>query len=323
MVDNRTGPQQVKGFPADCYPLWHSTYAPLVRSPAEAVISSGCRVDSHGNIPCPPEEMRANAEQQLKKSALWPIGQPLSLDTYTLARYMQGEVGGGTVEERVAVGEAAVNRARNEGKSVLDILLFRQPAGHPNRGFYGPIHGPSGISTAPYGRWATTSADPTMLTLLLAQLITSGGSGNFSRGADDQDGPEYWIPQGQASLHGYVRRLASQGKYWVGPLPGVDHWHTFLQFTAPGSPDAAALLQRGLEALTLPAKRPVWASTMAVCPSDGTASATSATSSATSRTRLPGEPASPPSPVRSILIAVVGLGLLGLLAYSLSNAHSR
>ena len=206
--------------------------------------------------------MRANAERQLQVRGLFDKG--LSLETYTLARYMQGEVGSGTVEERVAVGEAAKNRARREHTGILGLLLYRQPVGHPNRGYYGPIHGVgTGTSTAPYGRWATTSQDPSVLTLALADLVVSGDSRDFSKGADDQDGPEAWISQGQTALDSYVRRLASQGKFWVGPLPGVDHWRTFLQFTPdPISRGAlgSQLLTRGLDALRLPARRPAWGS---------------------------------------------------------------
>lgn len=245
-----------------CYPHFHNIGVGV----PHAIIKSGCSVGSNGNIPCAPESMRAAAEAQLKQAGYL---SSLSLETYTLARYMQGEVGNGTVEERVAVGEAALNRARREGTTINGLLLYRQPVGHPNRGYYGPIHGiGTGVSTAPYGRWATTNADPTLLTILLADLVTSGKSGNFSGGADDQDGPEAWIVKGQDALNNYVRNLAARGKYWVGPLPGVDHWRTFLQFT-PGvkanTPMGQALIERGLVALALPATRPKWPADLPVC----------------------------------------------------------
>lgn len=250
-----------------CYPWFHKVYEPL-RQAKQVTIASGCTVNTQGNVPCDPETMRANAEKQMRTLGLL---SKVSLETYTLARYMQSEVGSGTVEERVAVGEAAVNRARrwNLPGGVVGLLLYRQAPGHPNRGFYGPIHGVgTGVSTAPYGRWASTSRDPTVLTLLLAELVTSGKSGDFARGADDQDGPEHWAPKGQTALVNYVKRLASEGKFWVGPLPGIDHWHTFLQFT----PDemtrklhGQALMQRGIDALTLPIRRPVWPEDMPVC----------------------------------------------------------
>ncbi len=197
------------------------------------------------------------------------LGGTLALSTYTLARYLHSEVGSGTVEERVAVAEAAVNRARRERTDINGLLLYRQPPGHPNRGYYGPIHGVgTGTSTAPYGRWAATSQNPSIMSLLIANLVTSGASKDFALGADDQDGPEAWINQGQTALNNYVKRLATSGKFWVGPLAGVDPWHTFLQFT----PDpltrqvmGAELTRRGIEALTLPRRAPVFPSTNEVC----------------------------------------------------------
>lgn len=243
-----------------CVPWWASKFRDLAKG-TQVTIPSGCAVNSAGNVACSPESMRASAEQRLRASG---VMSSLSLETYTLARYMQSEVGSGSIFERVAVGEAAVNRARREklSRGVLGLLLYRQSSSHPNYGYYGPIHGVgTGTSTAPYGRWAATSRDPTVLTILLADLITSGQSGNFARGADDQDGPEYWAPQGQTALNNYVKRLASSGKYWIGPLVGIDHWHTFLQYT-PGisasSMQGQALMMRGMQALQLPVKRTQW-----------------------------------------------------------------
>jgi hypothetical protein len=250
---------------AYCYPWWHSDFQPLVKATAgKTIIRSGCSLNAKGNIGCEPEAMRLNAEAQLRVAGYL---SNLSLETYTLARYMQGEVGSGTIEERVAVGEAAVNRAKLENKrSVLDILLYRQAVGHPNRGYYGPIHGTSGVTTAPYGRWATTNADPSILTTLLADLVTSGKSGNFSRGADDQDGIEY--ASAFPNIPSYVKNLANRGKFWVGPLPGIDHWHTFLQTTYRGetatTPTGAMLVAETLKALD-GRIRPVWPPDLPVC----------------------------------------------------------
>lgn len=213
-----------------CVPWWANKFLPMAQG-SQVTVASGCAVNSAGNIPCAPEAMRAAAEAKMRS-----LGYAIDLDlaTYTLARYMHSEVGSGTIFERVAVGEAAVNRAKMErlSRGVLSLLLYRQNSSSPNYGWYGPIHGVgTGTSTAPYGRWAATSRDPTVLTILLAQLIMSGASQNFNRGADDQAGPEYWAPQGQTALNNYVRSLANKGKYWVGPLFGIDPWHTFLTYT--------------------------------------------------------------------------------------------
>jgi hypothetical protein len=182
----------------------------------------------------------------------------LSLDAYTLARYMQSEVGVNRIAEAVAVTEAGINRAGG-GDNVTSVLLYSPGSGY---GHYGPIHGVgTGTSTAPYGRWAATSQNPSLKALLIAKFMLSDEFTGFS-GADDQDGPEAWVNQGQNALNNYVvNKLAKNGKYWVGPLPGVDHWHTFLQYT-PGisasTPEGQALTQRGIDALTLPMVRPDW-----------------------------------------------------------------
>jgi hypothetical protein len=241
-----------------CLPWWSKSFGEMAKG-TQVTIASGCSVNAAGNVGCEPEAMRASAEKRLRSAG---VLSSLDLQTYTLARYMHSEVGSGSIFERVAVGEAARNRARAERTTINGLLLYRQKQGHPNRGYYGPIHGiGTGTSTAPYGRWASTSRDPTVLTILLANLVTTGQSGDFSRGADDQDGPEYWAPKGQEALHNFVRREASKGQYWIGPLVGIDHWHTFLQYT-PGihvsTPQGQALLARGMAALTLPIRRPQW-----------------------------------------------------------------
>lgn len=233
----------------DCLPWWHAIYAPMPK----IAVPSGCATFG-GNVNCSPESMRAHAEAQGRSQGWWP-DKPMSLGTYTVARYITSEVGSGSVEERVAVAEAVVNRAKLSGTDVNGMLLYRQPAGHPNRGYYGPIHGPEGVSTAPYGRWAATSKDPTNVNILLADLVLSGQSGNFADGADDQNGMEYFD-----NPAANVRKEAGQGDYWVGPLPGVDHWRTFLYRhygVSQSSPMGAWLLQRGLDAVANRA-RPTW-----------------------------------------------------------------
>ena len=246
----------------DCYPWWHTTYEPLRRG-QQVFIRSGCQTVD-GNVQCDPEAMRANAEKQLDGI----LDGKLSLEAYTLARYMQAEVGNGTLEERVAVGEAAVNRAKlgKLKRGVLDLLLYRQgnPA-HPNYGKYGPIHSPAGVTSAPYGRWASTSQDPTVLTIIMAKLVADGKTGNFNRGADDQDGLEYTaaFPDPAAK----VRYAASKGNYWIGLLPGIDHWHTFLwkyYGVSPTTPEGSALLAQGLAAVA-DRSRPQWPADLPAC----------------------------------------------------------
>jgi hypothetical protein len=257
----------------DCYPPFHAKFAALAAGP-QTTVFSGCAVNALGNIACAPEAMRANAEVQLRRLAPGLFEGGLSLEAYTLARYMASEVGSGTVEERVAVGEAAVNRAKLErlSRGILSLLLFRQGSGHPNFGFYGPIHATAESCAQrglpefchPFGRWAATTRDPTVLTLLLANLIMTGQSGNFANGADDQS--DMLNRKAYPNPASTLQHKATKGDYWVGPLPGINHHHTFLfrQFGfSPVSPQGAALLVRGIAALSSPP--PVWPANLPIC----------------------------------------------------------
>ena len=68
---------------------------------------SGCRVNEVGNVACGPDALRAQAEGMLRQAGVWAGRRSLPRPTYTLARYMASEVGNGTPEEKVAVGQAA------------------------------------------------------------------------------------------------------------------------------------------------------------------------------------------------------------------------
>jgi hypothetical protein len=205
----------------------------------------------------------------MAEAAAKKIGRPVSLQAYTLARYITSEVGTRSVGERVAVGQAAINRVKYVDKTndVLRLLLYRQAAGHPNRGFYGPIHG-DGLS-APYGRWAATSRDPALSNLIIAIDLLSGEiPAGFSKGADDQYGPEILVVrQGLAVTQNGVRTRGADRKYWVGPLPGVDHQRTFLYTTRkdidPKGEMGKVLIARGVAAIAAP--RPNWTS-LPPCP---------------------------------------------------------
>lgn len=258
-----------------CYPWWHAIYAPL-RAQYAVPVPSGFTVNADGNVPANPETLRAAAEKQLRQRGLdWP----LSLDAYSLARNISTEVGSGSIEEMVALGETTQNQARRRGRSVYDLIVNPQGVGHPNRGFYGNINKRNAegqVVAAGTGRWTASSKDPTLMSIAIANLVLSGQSGDFTRGADDQDGPDAWAPQGQAAINNFVRHRASNNQYWIGPLPGIDHWHTFLQITVPGispsSPAGQKLIQRGIDALQLPVTRPSWPENLPICTnvSDGT-----------------------------------------------------
>ena len=243
-------PANVLFEPVACLPDWIHRYAAIPNT----TVSSGCSVNAQGNVPCDPAAMA--------RAAGAAIGRAVSLEAYTLARYVTSEVGTRSVAERVAVAQAAVNRVKNtEGLgSVLNLLLYRQPTGHPNRGYYGPIHG-SELS-APYGRWAATSRDPALSNIIIAIDVLNGTiPTSFAKGADDQYGPEILVrKQGLEVTQNGVRRRGGERRYWVGPLPGVDHQRTFLYTTRkdvdPTSELGRALIARGVAAIAAP--RPDW-----------------------------------------------------------------
>jgi len=234
----------------DCYPWWHATYNALPR----IAVSSGCST-SGGNVQCSPESMRAAAEAKLRVAGYWTGNRPLSLEAYTMARYITSEVGSGSVEDQAAVGEAAINQAAKWKlkNGILSLLLYRQSSAHPNYGYYGPIHGGS-VASAPYDRWAATSKDPNVRTLMLADGILRGETKGFNDGAHTQWGAEY-LPNPQ----GLIRKQAAAGNFWIGPLPGVDHWRTLLiRDYGKNHPDAAAMLAQGLAAYADKSARPKW-----------------------------------------------------------------
>ncbi len=257
----------------DCLPWWHDKFAHLSTGHSRPKIRSGCRL-SGGNITCDPERMRAKAEAEMNRLG---YGGHFSLAAYTLARYVSSEVGSGSPEEKVAVMEAAINRARGTptspgwykngsvGDGVNQLLLYHPKArstSHPNYGYYGPIHGSTG--DAPYQRWAATSSDPGIDDLLIARFVLSGGSNNFARYAVTQYGPDV-----RTSHHGYewakkgvARKARESDYYWVGPLPGVDHWHTFLykvdKSIGHDSPLGKQLIAQAEAALTEPKQRATW-----------------------------------------------------------------
>lgn len=260
--------------PIQCRPWWYAQFAPLSTGANRPVVHSGCSV-SEGNVACHPEQMRANAEQQMRAAGYWQKSAPLSLAAYTLARYTSSEVGNGTPEEKVAVAETAINRARGTRTSagwypnddtqtgVVKLLLYRTP-GASSYGWYGPIH--SG-TTSPYGRWASTNLDPGIDDILIADFVLGGGSEDFARGPIAQYGMEVRsiIPYPQTLV---ARVAQNNNEYWVGPLPGVDPWHTFLLFQdksiAASSPTGQALVARGQAAVADPPQRPDW-SLLPVC----------------------------------------------------------
>ena len=254
------------------YPWWAGVYAPQAERLRKITVDSQCKTVD-GNVVGDPSDMMALAASFMVGNRIWSACPPnYTVATYTLARYMQSEVGDGSIFDMVGVGELAMHRAELENlPSVNNLLLYRQPTGNPHRGFYGPIHGSDnadGSKTAPYGRWAATSQDPSALALQLALLVTTGNSGNFTRGADDQDGLNNF-----AAFPHVQRKIdyqASMGSYWVGPIPGVNHWETtfWRQYGYSWtSLEGRTLAARAYTAFSDPKRAPIrWDAGLAIAP---------------------------------------------------------
>lgn len=280
--------------PTNCYPWWHAPLTKLASQPGmktsdgkDRIVPSGCGMDSTGNVPCSPATMRATSETWLAQNmpaALATIGGHLGQDVYTFARYMHSEVGSGTIEERIAVGEAGFNQLKARGGlSAIGRMLT------PN-GKYGAIHVPAARCAAEGckscncdKRWAATSRDPSIIAIVLAHFVLTGQSDGFAGKAETQWGPEAlknadgtYMGSGttRAKVESFVRYAASEKLFWVGPLPGVDPWHTFLTYKGnvlvmANTATREAAIKRGIEALPLSANgmpiRPKWPATMPVC----------------------------------------------------------
>jgi hypothetical protein len=267
----------------DCYPWWHEPLTALIAQPwAKTLVPSGCPIVS-GNATCAPEQMRANSEAWLKQrypQVLVQLGGSLTLKTYTLGRYLHSEQGNGTAEERVAVAEAGLNEAARSNRTLLQMLA--------PQGYFGPIHADESVCLArgyargtrqnrcgtsknshtccaPYGRWAATTRDPSIASLVCAHYVVTGQTDNFARGAVTQWGPEAWINDGQAALNNFVKNIAaSDNFYWIGDLPGVDPFGLFLvRKGVPLGTLKATALAEGQRALALPRKAPP---TLTLCP---------------------------------------------------------
>jgi hypothetical protein len=239
-----------------CYPWWHDKFRPYrgqrysggYTVPSFDQVPADLRVQGLEDfVPLEPEVLRANAERKLRELGLARLALPLSLNAYSLARNIASETGSGSAEQKVAMGLSTVNAARRRGVSVHALVTKNNRVA--NR--YGRIHGHGETSSAPYGRFTASSAEPTVEDLMIAKFILDGGAGSgpndFARGADDQ---------AQVRDIGWLTSLARAGNYWVGHIPGVNPAQVTL-FRKLGlnhqSPEGQTLLTRGLQMLQQPA----------------------------------------------------------------------
>jgi hypothetical protein len=140
----------------------------------------------------------------------------------------------------------AIRQARQRGQDVHRLLACTNDR-HVCR--YGPVH-TEGLAH-PYERWASTAADPTVDSILVAEYALAGRVGDeFTHGANDQWGARYFLDD-----LSWVERKARAGHYWVGPIPGVDHFQVFAfrdLATPAASPLGQALIAYTVRALRAP-----------------------------------------------------------------------
>ena len=223
----------------------------------------------YGWVLCPPEMLRANAERRMRELGYWPKTKKLSLHTYSAARNIASEQGSGTVEMKACLALSTWGQAARgvRGKNVTEVILRNKLCSDGRNGsrcLYGRIHGKEGTSTAPFGRWTASSQDPSVVDILIADFVLSGGAGqpldpgNFARGASNQ---------AESSAVG-VTSKAKYREYWVGPIPNVNPKKLMLmamdKTIAPDSPRGLELIRRATDMKNGP--EPDWRAEGGFCP---------------------------------------------------------
>jgi hypothetical protein len=112
----------------------------------------GRRADVQGDeqvVRISPEELAASAA--------------CGLNTYALARCIESEWGSGPAPALIAIGEVAINHAKQLGIDVFTMLV-REPKKPDQHGYFGRQS----------GRWAATSLSPTRRSIEAAEVALSG-----------------------------------------------------------------------------------------------------------------------------------------------------
>jgi hypothetical protein len=199
--------------------------------------------------------MRATTEANLRASGLYPPGKRLDLQTYIMARNIGSEAGSrATGAEKLVMGEALINRAREKGKTFAQIALFN-----------GTRFGAQ-LGTNPA---VATARDPFFEDIVAAELVMSGASGNLGKGAT-----HYFSPNTMDAMKrsGKITRDRfdlydewTSGRdlmTWVGYVPGIDINRQFLlrrmPKTAAGRAESARMKPLGRQALSRPTPKSIF-----------------------------------------------------------------
>ena len=101
----------------------------------------------------------------------------MTLDAYALARMVESEAGGLPQAGKIGVAFAAENYAANVNRTISGLLLRSNGAGH---GFFG---------RQDQGRYASTSRDPSLAAISVAEAVIDGLVDDPTGGADQWDSP--------------------------------------------------------------------------------------------------------------------------------------
>lgn len=215
----------------DCLPAWHYQILEVAANTKGygqwKVKGCPAAQGAIDDVPCRPEVLRSRVEAQLHAAGLWTGTLPLAV--YALARNIMSEVGqDATPEEMVAVVEAAMNRQKYQADKwpTIESQLLR------NGQWFGKQRGQNPV--------ASTSQDPYFVHFYVAQLVLSGATHDFTRGANvyfdavTQDAVRRkCLASGKTdcakSAHDVFSSWTAEGEaYWVGHLPGIDPRHMML-----------------------------------------------------------------------------------------------
>lgn len=232
------------GATPQCIPSWiHPILAERARAQAAGVLGkkiakSGCAVNDDGIVPCTPESLRANFESRVKSLGLYPRGRTLSLDAYSIARNIYSEAGSEPIPHKVAMAQAAINRAREDNISISKLVM----RGGTN---YAKQKG-----TNPR---VASSQDPTWEELVIAELALSGAFEGYIKGAVLYFAPKYYSATRKREIYDTWTDGWGNSRYgygWIGPTPGIDHNSQFLMRRIPrGDPHLKDAYDQGLAAL--------------------------------------------------------------------------
>lgn len=202
--------------------------AALAQAKGAGRLSTGCPIGEEKTslISCDPEAMRKKTEELLRRWGFYSSSKRLTMDVYAMARNIASEAGSGTGAEKIAIGEALVNRAREKRVTMFSLMT--------RDGHFGRQYGCNPC--------VSSARDPSWEDIYTAELVLSGKSGNLIKGAT-----HYYAPADQDAMFRSGRdpkdaltvydkwTAGSSGALtWVGYIPGIDIRRQFFMKASQG-----------------------------------------------------------------------------------------